>query len=107
MEKIRMLNESNEYFIEYLLSDFTKAKNKTETYVDTANIYYSNLNMRESMYNFIHSQQGKTKKLMDFEVEVSDDFEFYLNEAVAGITDNKFDMCMHYISNFLFYLFNN
>ena len=44
---------------------------------------------------------------MDFEVDVSDDFEFYLNEAVAGITDNKFDMCMHCISNFPFYLFNN
>ena len=44
---------------------------------------------------------------MDFEVDVSDDFEFYLNEAVAGITDNKFDMCMYCISNFLFYLFNN
>ena len=66
MEKIRMLSESNEYFIDYLLLDFAKAKNKTETYIDTANIYYSNLNMRESMYNFIHSQQGKTKKPYGF-----------------------------------------
>lgn len=44
---------------------------------------------------------------MDFELDVSDDFEFYLNETVAGITDNKFDMYMHCTSNFLFYLFNN
>ena len=66
MEKIGMLNESNKCFIDYLLSDFAKAKNKTETYADTANIYYSNLNMRESMYNFIHSQQGKTKKTYGF-----------------------------------------
>ena len=44
---------------------------------------------------------------MDFELDVSDDFEFYLNETVAGIIDNKFDMYMHCTSNFLFYLFNN
>ena len=49
----------------------------------------------------------KLKNLMDFELDVSDDFEFYRNETVAGITDNKFDMYMHCTSNFLFYLFNN
>ena len=44
---------------------------------------------------------------MDFELDISDDFEFYLNEIIAGITDNKFDMDMHRTCKFLFYHFNN
>ena len=63
--------------------------------------------MRESIYSFMHAQQNETKKLMDFELEISDDFEFYLNEVIVGITDEKFDMDMHSISKFLFYHFNN
>ena len=59
--------------------------------------------MRESIYSFMHAQQNETKKLMDFELEISDDFEFYLNEVIVGITDEKFDMDMHSISKFLFY----
>ena len=43
----------------------------------------------------MHAQQDETKKLMDFELDISCDFEFYLNEIIAGITDNKFDMNMH------------
>ena len=44
---------------------------------------------------------------MDFELDISDDFEFYLNETIAGITDDKLDMDMHRTSKFLFYHFNN
>ena len=44
---------------------------------------------------------------MDFELDISGDFEFYLNETIAGITDDKLDMDMHSTSKFLFYYFNN
>ena len=44
---------------------------------------------------------------MDFELDISDDFEFYLNEIIAGINEDKFDMDMHSTSKFLFYRFNN
>ena len=44
---------------------------------------------------------------MDFELVISDDFEFYLNEIIAGINEDKFDMDMHSTSKFLFYRFNN
>ena len=40
----------------------------------------------------MHAQQDETKKLMDFDLGSSDDFEFYLNEIIAGITDNKFNI---------------
>ena len=63
--------------------------------------------MRESIYSFIHAKQDKTKKLMNFELDISDDFGFYLNEIIAGINDNKFDRDVHSTSKFLFYHFNN
>ena len=44
---------------------------------------------------------------MDFELDISDDFEFYQNEIITDITDNKFNMDMHSTSNFLFHLLNN
>ena len=93
MQNIGMLNKSNENFIDYLSSDFAKevlAKNKVKIHLDTGNIYYDNLNMRESIYSFMHAQQDETKTLMDFELDISDDFEFYL--IITGVTDDKFDM---------------
>ena len=43
----------------------------------------------------MHSQQDETKKCMDFELDILDNSEFYLNEIIANITDNKFDL--HFI----------
>ena len=63
--------------------------------------------MRESIYSFMHAQQDETKKPMEFEFDISEDFEFYLNEMVPGITDDKFDIDMDSTSKFLFYHFNN
>ena len=105
-----MLNKINECFIDYLSSDFTRevlAKNKMKIRLDTGNIYYNNLNMTESICISMHAQQDETKNLIDFELDISDDSEFYLNEITAGITDNKFDMVMHSAYTFLFYHFNN
>ena len=47
----------------------------------------------------MHAQQDETKRLMDFELDISDDFEFYQNEIVTDITDNKFNMDMYSTSN--------
>ena len=55
LENMGMLNESNKHFLHYLLSDFAKkvpAKNKMKTHLDTGNIYYNNLNMREEHLQF-------------------------------------------------------
>ena len=53
------------------------------------------------------AQQGETKKVMDFELDILDNFEFYLNEIIASITDNKFYVDTHSTSKFIFYHFNN
>ena len=52
MQNIGMLNETNEHFIEYLLSEFAKeflAKDKMKIRLDTGNTHYNNLNMREHL----------------------------------------------------------
>ena len=50
LQNIGMLNESNEHFLDYLSSDFAReilSKNIMKIHLDTGNIYYNNLNMRE------------------------------------------------------------
>ena len=60
MLNIGMLNKSNEHFLDYLLSDFaSKVLSKNEM-IDSGNIYYNNLSMRESIYRFIYAQQDET-----------------------------------------------
>ena len=44
---------------------------------------------------------------MDYEIDLSDDFDFYLNEIIAPITNDKDVMNTHSTSKFLFYHFNN
>ena len=100
MLNIGMLNGSNEHFLDYLLSDLARKvlpKNKMKVYLDSGNIYYNNLNMIESICSFMNVQQGQTKKFIDFYLDINDDFEFYLNEVIAGMTDDKFDIDTQYI----------
>ena len=55
MPNMGMLNESNNHFLDYLSSDFTRkvlSKNNMKIHLDTGNIYYNSLNMRESIYSF-------------------------------------------------------
>ena len=49
----------------------------------------------------------KQKKLMYYKIDLTDDFEFYLNEIIAPITNDKDDMDTNSTSKFLFYHFNN
>ena len=110
MEKIRTLNESNNTFLEYLTTDYTcqiLAKSKIKIHLETGNIYCNNINMQEIIYDFLLAQQDETKKLMDYEIDLSDNFDFYLNEIIAPITNDKNDMDTHSTSKFLFYHFNN
>ena len=110
MQNVGMLNKSNEQFLDYLSSSFAQevlSKTKMKIHLDTRNIYYNNLNMRESIYSFMHAQQDETKKLLDFDLDNNDNFEFYLNEIIAGVTDDEYDIDTHSTSKFLFYHFNN
>ena len=58
-------------------------------------------------YSFMNAKQSETKKIIDFDLDINGDFEFYLNEVIVGLTDNKFDIVTHSTSISLFYHFNN
>ena len=110
IQKIGSLNESNNDFVEYLTTDYGRevlAKNKMKIHLETGNIHYNNKNMQERMYDFLLAQQDETEKLMDYKIDLTDHFEFYLNEIIAPITNDKDDMDTNSISKFLFYHFNN
>ena len=76
-------------------------------HLDTGNICYNNLNLRESIYSFLNAQQNETKKFIDFDLDINDNFEFYVDEVIADVTDDKFDNDAHSTSKFLFYYFNS
>ena len=110
VQKIGSLNESNNDFVEYLTTDYGRevlAKNKMKIHLETGNIHYNNKNMQERMYDFLLAQQDETEKLMDYKIDLTDHFEFYLNEIIAPITNDKDDMDTNSTSKFLFYHFNN
>ena len=83
------------------------AKNKIKKNLETGNRHFININMQESIYDFLLAQQNETKKIMEFETDLSDDFDFYLNEIIAPITNNKDDIDTNSTTKFLFYHFNN
>ena len=110
VQKIGSLNESNNAFLEYLTTDYGRevlVKNKMKIHLETGKIYYNNKNMQERIYDFLLAQQDETKKLMDYKIDLTDDFEFYLNEIIAPITNDKDDMDTNSTSKSLFYHFNN
>ena len=79
LQNIGILNESKNHFLDNLLLGFAKevlAKNKMKIHLDTANIYYDNLSMSGSIYSFMHAQEDENKKPIDFELDISDNFEF-------------------------------
>ena len=65
--------------------------------METGNIYCNNINMQESNYNFLLELQDKSKNLMDYEIDLLDNFDFYLNEIIAPITNDKDDMDIYSI----------
>ena len=58
------------------------------------------------MIFYLHSRT-KQKKLMDYEIDLSDNFDFYLNKIIALTTNDKDDMDTLSTYKFLFGHFNN
>ena len=110
MQNIGTLNESHEHFLGYILPDFARevlSKNKMKIYSGTGKIYCNNLNMRETIYSFMYAQQDETKKIIDFGLDINNDFELHLNELFADVTDDRFDINKQSTSKKFFYRFDN
>ena len=51
--------------------------NKLKIHVESGNIYHNNTDTNESIYGFFENQEDETKKRIDFEFVLADDYEDY------------------------------
>ena len=78
--------------------------------VESENIYNDNNDTNESIYGFFENQEDETKRWIDFEFVLSDDYDDYLIKYLVNIkdgNDKKYDMPTNRNSKFLFYRFND
>ena len=75
-------------------------------HIESGQIFIDNQITGESLYNFLCTQQDLTKKILKVNVAITDDFDYYVKEILANITDDRFDMISNSASKFLFYHFN-
>ena len=65
--KLKLLNKSNEAFLDYLTSDYGcnyLAKNKIKIHLGTGNIYCANTNLEKSIYDFFSRAAKRSKKTL-------------------------------------------
>ena len=106
---IGQLNRSNQLFLEYLSSDFgafVLNKNKLKIHLESGQFFHDDVITNESIYDFLLKQQDETKKELQVEVLVGNDFEVYVNELLANVQDNDYDLHTNSTAKFLFYNFN-
>ena len=100
------LNQSNRVFLEYLSSNFGArilTKNKLKIHLESGQFFHNNIITNESIYDFLLKQQDETKKELYVEVLVGNDFEFYVNELLANVQDNDYDLHTNSTAKFLLY----
>ena len=84
--------------------------NKLKIHIESGNIYHNNTDTNESIYGFFKNQEDETKKWIDFEFVLPDDYEDYFMKYLVNIKDGedeKYDMLTNKNSKFLFYHFND
>ena len=100
------LNPSNRVFLEYLSSNFGArllTKNKLKIHLESGQFFHNNIITNESIYDFLLKQQDESKRELYPEVIVGNDFEFYVNELLANVQDNDYDLHTNSTSKFLLY----
>ena len=60
-----------------------------EIHIESGQIFIDNQITGESLYNFLRAQQDITKKILKVNVAITDDFDYYVKEVLANITDDK------------------
>ena len=100
------LNQSNRVFLEYLSSNFGArllTKNKLKIHLESGQFFHNNIITNESIYDFLLKQQDETKRELYPELLVGNDFEFYVNELLANVQDNDYDLHTNSTAKFLLY----
>ena len=70
-------------------------------------IYQDNINTSEGLYNFLRAQENFSKKILNLDINLSGDLEYYIKEILDGVTVDKFDIHINSTSTFLFHRFKS
>ena len=108
-KNVGILNESNKKFIYYFTSkygNFILTNKKIKIHLESGQIFQDNNLMGESFYDFLRNQQDLSKKELDIEISVGNDFDFYVKEILSNVVDDQYDLHTNSTSAFLFYNFN-
>ena len=73
-------------------------------------IFHENTDTNESIYSFFQNQEDETKKWIDFDFILSDDYNDYFMKYLVNIKDGedeKYDMLTNKNSKVWFYHFND
>ena len=107
------VSASSNKYLDFLKSevcaDLMKA-NRLKVHLESGNIYHNITNTNESIYSFFDAQKDKTKKWIDFDFILSDDYNNYFMKYLINIKvgkDKKYDMLANKNWKFLFYHFND
>ena len=105
-KNVGVLSDSNKKFVSYLTSkygDFVLLKNKIKIHLESGQIFHDNNITGENFYNFLNNQQDLSKKELDIDIPIGNDFNIYVCEI---LTDDDYDLQTNPTSKFLFYNFN-
>ena len=92
------LDDSNIKFADYLMFKECRAllkRNKMFIHIEIGNIFFKNMNNRESLYHLFYAQQDYSKKLLEMELVFSTDYKAYVFEYLIAIkftNDDKYNM---------------
>ena len=96
-------------FIYYLTSkygNFILTNNKIKIHLESGQIFEDNTLTGESFYDFLRNQQDLSKKELDIEISVGNNFYFYVKEILSNVVDDQYDLHTNSTSKSLFYNFN-
>lgn len=105
-QHIGVLNDGNQALLNYLSSEYSSEllkKNKMKINIESGKIFIDNPAMSESLYGFLCAQQDLTKKILIVKVLINNDFDCYVKETLANISNNRNNMNSNSTSKFLFY----
>ena len=107
------LGDGNEYFIDFLLSEFAfriMEENKMKIHIESGDIYFDKYNTGESLFDFLKMQQNDNHSFIDHDFYYNASYDDYFREFLNDITgeeNTKYDYFTNRNAKYLFYRFND
>ena len=82
------LENNNEAFIEFLLSEFCARimkEDKLKIHIESGNIYFDDFNTGETIYDFLKMQQNDEKANIDFDFYYNNSYADYFKDYLQNI----------------------